>query len=117
MTITREELESGRVDFSDIDEPGAAPIGPIHPAEFLKEWLKDRGLNARDLAQNLRVPASRIEAILAERGGFTADLALRLSRFFGTSPVYWMNLQSHYELDLARMRLKNRLSAVQPHAA
>lgn len=117
MTITREELESGRIDFSDVDEPDAEPLGPIHPGEFLKDWIDDHGLDAQRLARGLRVPASRIEAILAGRGGFTAELALRLSRFFGTSPEYWMNLQAHYELDLARTRLQKRLSAVQRHAA
>ena len=117
MTITREELESGRIDFSDVDEPGAAPIGPVHPGEFLEDWIEDHQLDAGQLARGLRVPVSRVEAILEERGGFTADLALRLSRFFGTSAEYWMNLQTHYELDLARARLHKRLSAVQRHAA
>jgi addiction module HigA family antidote len=75
---------------------------PIHPGEILREELDEIRLSARALAAALKVPANRISAILNEGRGITADTALRLARFFGTSPEFWLNLQSAYDLRLAQ---------------
>jgi len=77
-------------------------LEPIHPGKYLKEeFLKPLGLNANQVAQHLKVPAGRITQILNGERAITADTALRLSRFFGTTPQFWMNAQSHYELEMA----------------
>jgi addiction module HigA family antidote len=75
---------------------------PIHPGEILSDELKELNLSARDLATALSVPANRLYQIIAGKRSLTADTALRLARYFGTSPEFWMNLQTIYELDLAR---------------
>jgi len=72
---------------------------PIHPGEILaEEFLKPMGISQYRLALCLHVPARRINEIVLEKRGITADTALRLSRFFGNSAEFWMNLQARYEL-------------------
>src|SRR6202521_2232486 len=75
---------------------------PIHPGEILADELEEIGLSAKRLADLLQVPPNRLYQILAGKRNMTADTALRLSRYFGMSADFWMNLQSAYELDLAR---------------
>jgi addiction module HigA family antidote len=76
---------------------------PLHPGEFLREdFMIPLGLSANALALALRVPATRIGEIVKERRGITADTALRLGRYFRMTPEFWMNLQSHYDLETAR---------------
>ncbi len=75
---------------------------PIHPGEILREeYLVPLDMSSNALAQAIGVPANRISAIVAGERGITADTALRLSRAFGTSPEFWLNLQQSYELRLA----------------
>ena len=75
---------------------------PVHPGEILKEdFLKPAGLSANALARALRVPAPRINDILLERRGVTADTAMRLARYFGGDAQSWLNLQSIYDLRVA----------------
>lgn len=74
---------------------------PVHPGEILAEEMEDLGLSANALARALCVPANRVTAILNGQRGITADTALRLSRYFGTTPQLWMNLQKTYELRVA----------------
>lgn len=74
---------------------------PVHPGEILREELEELGLSANAMAQALDVPANRVSSILKGQRGITADTALRLSRFFGTTPQVWMNLQKTYELRVA----------------
>lgn len=71
---------------------------PVHPGEILREELETLGLSANMLSKRLGVPVNRITAILQGRRSVTANTALRLARFFGTSPQVWMNLQKTYEL-------------------
>lgn len=78
---------------------------PIHPGEILGDELEEMGLSAAALARLLDVPANRISQILAGRRTITADTALRLGHYFGTSPDLWMNLQKAYELDLAQLEI------------
>ncbi len=77
-----------------------------HPGEILKEeFLVPLGLSAHALSLALRVPANRIGAILKGERGVTADTALRLSRFFGSTPEFWMNLQAMHDLTKAKVEL------------
>jgi addiction module HigA family antidote len=76
---------------------------PIHPGEFLREdFLVPLGLSANALALALRVPVTRISEIVRERRGITAETALRLARYFGTTPDFWMKMQMSYDLALAQ---------------
>jgi len=75
----------------------------IHPGEILKDELDELKLSANALAKALAVPTNRITAILNEQRGITADTALRLAKFFGTSPDFWMSLQSSYDVNKARV--------------
>jgi addiction module HigA family antidote len=77
---------------------------PIHPGEHLKEELEALDMSAAELARQIDVPTNRVTAILNGRRGITGDTALRLSHFFGTSAVFWLNLQSLYELRLAQKK-------------
>jgi len=70
----------------------------IHPGEVLKGEMEELGLSARRLAMALGVPTNRVTGIVHETRALTADTALRLARYFGTSPEFWLNLQSAYEL-------------------
>jgi len=78
---------------------------PIHPGEILADELAEIGLSAAELARLLDVPANRISQIIAGKRTVTADTALRLGRYFGTSPDLWMILQKTYELDKARTEI------------
>jgi antitoxin HigA-1 len=76
---------------------------PIHPGEILKtEFLDELGLTAYALAKALCVPANRITGIVNGARAITADTALRLARYFGTTPEFWLNLQTHYDLSVTK---------------
>lgn len=77
-------------------------LEPIHPGEHLADILKEAGISANALALRLRVPANRLTLIIQGKRGITAETALRLARYFGTSPQFWMNLQTKYDLDVAQ---------------
>ncbi len=80
----------------------AKKLVPIHPGEILQEeFMKPLGVSQNKLARDIDVPAKRVNYIVNGRNGITADTALRLSKYFGTTPEFWMNLQSHYELECA----------------
>ncbi len=76
-------------------------LPPIHPGEVLQDLLREAGLTGNALGLALRVPANRIGGIIKGRRGITADTALRLARYFGTSAQMWMNLQARYDLEAA----------------
>ncbi|HEV1286108.1 MAG TPA: HigA family addiction module antitoxin [Bryobacteraceae bacterium] len=76
---------------------------PIHPGEILSDELEEIGLSAKRLADAIEVPPNRLYQLLAGKRSMTADTALRLGRYFGMTADFWMNLQSAYELDLARL--------------
>ena len=79
------------------------PVAPVHPGETLREdFLKPLGLTANRLAMELLVPATRVNDIVRGKRAVTADTALRLARYFGTTPQFWMNLQANYDLELAQ---------------
>ncbi len=83
---------------------------PIHPGEILADELAELGMSAAELARLLDVPANRISQILAGKRRISADTALRLGHYFGTSPDLWMNLQKTYELDTARAAIGAELA-------
>ena len=78
------------------------PRTAIHPGEHLKDELAEIGLSAAELARQIEVPVNRITGIINGQRGITADSALRLGHWFGTSPQFWMNLQQLYELRRAK---------------
>ncbi|GAB4270497.1 MULTISPECIES: helix-turn-helix transcriptional regulator [Deferrisoma] len=85
---------------------------PIHPGEILlEEFLKPLGITQYRLAKEIGVTPRRINEIVRGRRAITADTALRLGRYFGMEPEFWMNLQSHYEMERAREALGSRLDA------
>ncbi len=82
---------------------------PIHPGEHLAVELDELGMSAAELARQIEVPVNRITAILNGERGVTADTALRLGHWFGTTPEFWLNLQTLYELRLAREEVGDRV--------
>ena len=90
---------------------------PVHPGEILAEEMEELGLSANALAGALGVPTNRITAILKRQRGVTADTALRLSRYFGTTPQLWLNLQKTFELSVAEVESGKAIAdRVQPRA-
>jgi len=95
-----------------------AKRAPVHPGAILKETLDDLGISMNRLAQELRVPANRVSAIVAGQRGISGETALRLGRYFATTPDYWINLQARYDLETARDAWESRIaSEVKPHQA
>ena len=92
------------------------PRTPIHPGEHLAEELRELGLSAAELSRQIDVPVNRITGIIHGQRGITADTALRLGHWFGTSPQFWMNLQQNYELRLAESQIGAKI-AVLPRRA
>ena len=92
---------------------------PIHPGEVLREeFLAPLEMSAHALAQALRVPAPRVNDLVRERRSVTPDTALRLARYFGTTPQFWLNLQASYDLKLALREEGKRIEReVEPRAA
>ena len=89
---------------------------PTHPGEMLlREFLLPMGLTQRDLAEAIRVPYQRVNEIVRGRRGVTPGTALRLSKFFGVSPGFWMNLQLRWDLYEAQRREAEQLEAIRPY--
>jgi addiction module HigA family antidote len=92
-----------------------SPAWSIHPGEVLREeFLKPLGLSAYALAKRLRVPPPRINDIVLERRGITVDTAIRLSKAFGTTERFWLNLQDAYEVNKVMSENKAELEKIQP---
>jgi addiction module HigA family antidote len=88
------------------------PRTPIHPGEHLAEELRGIGITAAELSRQIDVPVNRITGIIHGQRGVTADTALRLGHWFGTSPQFWMNLQQLYELRLAETEVGAKIAAL-----
>lgn len=87
-------------------------LEPVHPGEvLLEEFLKPMEISQHRLARSISVPPRRINEIVLHKRSVTADTALRLGRYFGTSEQFWLNLQTEYDLDVERDRLGDRLDA------
>ena len=92
---------------------------PIHPGDILADELRELGLTGAELARQLDVPANRISQILHGKRAITGDTALRLGRWFGMSPQFWMNLQALYDLETVPATTRNRIESLptRAHAA
>ncbi len=94
------------------------PRWSVHPGEILREeFLKPLGMSAYELAKRLHVPAPRVNDILLERRGISADTAVRLARFFGTTEQLWLNLQAAYEVSRVKTEHAAEIQRIQPRAA
>ena len=115
MSIPRDAV----IDYADLIDRDASPIGPIHPGVILdEEFLEPLGLSAYALAKAIGVPRNRITGIIRGERAITADTALRLGRFFAMSPEFWLGLQMDYDLETARASMGDRLEQeVTPRAA
>lgn len=117
MTIKREDVDKGRVDFKDVTTGKRIP--PTHPGDILRaDFLEPMGVSVYALAKAIKAPRSRVNDIVLGRRAISADTALRLARYFGTTPEFWINLQAHYDLEVAKGRLGARIEAeIGPRAA
>ncbi len=93
------------------------PIDPIHPGEHLSEFIAEFGITQYRLAKDIDVSPRRINEIVKSQRAITADTALRLGRYFGTSAQFWMNLQTAYDLEIAEKALGTTLGKLQTIAA
>ncbi|MBU8577966.1 HigA family addiction module antitoxin [Brevibacterium luteolum] len=90
-------------------------IEPIHPGEILLvDFIEGFGITQNKLAVSIGVPPRRINEIVHGKRGITADTAIRLARYFGTSEEFWMNLQSNYELRIERRALQDTIATISP---
>jgi addiction module HigA family antidote len=109
-TISREDLDAGRIDLSDVIDADAPPLAPVSPGQVLREeFLQPLRLSASAVASAIGVPRNRLTSILNGRRAITADTALRLGIFFGTSAEFWLSLQASYELKQLRREIGERL--------
>ena len=93
------------------------PNWRVHPGEILREeFLKPIGMSVYELAKRLHVPAPRVNDIVLERRGISADTALRLSRFFETTEHFWLNLQSAYEISRVKSEHTAEIELIKPRA-
>lgn len=115
MSIPRDAA----VDYTEIIDQDAKPVGPIHPGVILEEeFLEPLRLSAYGLARAIGVPRNRITGIVRGERAITADTALRLARYFGMSPEFWLGLQMDYDLEATRAAIGHRLDQeVTPRAA
>ena len=96
----------------------AKKFSPVHPGAFLAELLGELSVSQTQLASALGVSAMRVSHLVNGKRAVTAEMALRLGRFFGQTPQYWLNLQARYDLDLAQDAVGSRIrSEVRPLAA
>ena len=117
MSIIREDLDAGRIEFGDIVTGKRLP--PAHPGRILREeFLEPLEISVYALAKAIKVTRSRLNDIVLGRRAISADTALRLARYFGTTPEFWVDLQARYDLDVARQTLRGRIEEeVEPRAA
>jgi len=94
-------------------------LPPIHPGEILKEeFLEPMEMSQQQLAEGINVSVEYLNRMIQGEQAITADIALRLGRYFSMSPKFWLNLQGHYDLEIAEDKLSNRLSKeVKPYIA
>jgi addiction module HigA family antidote len=112
VSVPLEDVTAGRVEFGDIVDPSERRLPPLHPGEVLREeFLGPLGMSAYALAKSLCVPLNRITAVLAGERAVSADTALRLGRYFSTTPEFWINLQGAYDLEVARLDHGDEIAA------
>jgi addiction module HigA family antidote len=90
-------------------------LAPVHPGEILREeFLAPLDLTPYALAAELRVPRTRVERLVREETAVTADTALRLARYFGTTPEFWLGIQARYDVEIARRGIDGDIAAIRP---
>lgn len=95
----------------------APTVAPFHPGEILREeYLAPLGMKPYTLAKKLHVPRTRIERLVAEQTPVTPDTALRLAKFFDTTPQFWMNMQTAFDLATEAVAKKDDIEAIEKHA-
>lgn len=98
-----------------IPEGGVPRLAPVHPGAILaSEFLEPLALTANELAEHLRLRADDLEQLLRGERGVTADDALRLARYFDTTPAFWLNLQAQHDLEVERERIRHELATITP---
>ena len=108
MTIEREDLDAGKVDLKEVTT--GKRIRPTHPGAILREdFLAPMGISVYALSRAIKVPRSRVNDIVLGRRAITTDTAMRLGRYFGTSPEFWINLQARYDLDVADRTVRRKI--------
>ena len=117
MTIRREDIDRRRVDFSDVASGQRLP--PVHPGEILRDdFLQPMGLSVYGLARALKISRPRVNDIVLGRRAVSVDTALRLGRYFGTTPEFWIHLQTRYDLDVAKRTIRPTIEReIEPRAA
>ena len=117
MTIKREDIDSGQVNFSDIATGRRLP--PVHPGAILRdEFLTPLEISVYGLAKAIKVSRPRLNDVVRGHRSITTDTALRLGRYFGTTPEFWINLQTRYDLDVAERTVRRKIEReVEPRAA
>lgn len=116
MTIKREDVDRRTVDFSDVTSGRRLP--PVHPGQVLRdEYLKPLALSVYRLAREIKVSRPRLNDLVLGRRGVTTDTALRLGRYFGTTPEFWIHLQIRYDLNVAERTLRIEIEReIEPRA-
>ena len=108
MTIKREDVDRRILDLSGMTSGRRLP--PIHPGEILRdEFLIPLAMSVYALANAIKAPRSRVNDIVLGRRAITTETALRLGRYFGMSPQFWLNLQARYDLDVADRSVKRKI--------
>ncbi|MBS9778432.1 MAG: HigA family addiction module antidote protein [Gammaproteobacteria bacterium] len=116
MTILMNDIN--KINFNDVCNTKLADREPIHVGQYLKtEFLDEMGLTAYALAKAINIPQSRLSNIINGKRSITADTALRLARYFGTSSQFWLNMQANYDLQKATKKIKTELEHIQPRNA
>src|SRR5205085_1866772 len=108
MRISREDIDNRRVDLSEVTSGRRLP--PVHPGEILRdEFLAALNLSVYELANGIKVTRSRVNDIVLGRRAIATDTAMRLGRYFGTSPEFWLNLQARHDLDVASRTVRRKI--------
>jgi len=116
MSIRIEDIDG--MGFSDVADLSAGRLEPVHPgAILLEEWLKPLGISRYVLAKAIGVAPRRISEIVKGRRGITVDTALRLAAFFGADAQIWLNLQTHYDTQRTRVKMRGILERIRHDAA
>jgi antitoxin HigA-1 len=91
------------------------PLAPVHPGEILREeFLVPLGITPYALAAACHVPRTRFERLVGERASVSPDTALRLARYFGTTPEFWLGIQAQYDIEIARQMSREDIEAIRP---
>src|SRR3954453_420036 len=105
MTIKREDLDAGRIDFSDVLTGRRLPL--VHPGEILRDdFLQPMKISVYALAEAIKVPRSRVNDIVLGRRGISADTPFRLARYSGTTPDFWISRQARHDLEASGRKLR-----------